>query len=194
MNDFPRHMIDRVTSQMIPEESHLVWPGKQFRLQSAGKWYNVRAILWGSPIGSGRALYRKCSRKGCINPDHLELLTVGEAALRSGRVQPMVVTYCKTCNANMRPPGTSKEDNPGTKLYHSPNLCRSCYNRKYRENKPKPKTPLAKGWQYTRIALPSPRLQSIWDSLLPPGDMFEFDHDIVRRNVPQDLWATFGVK
>ena len=191
MSHIPETLRRRVVREMVPEESHLIWPKAQRRVRYLDSWYDVRAVLMNEPTGNGYTLARHCSRPGCINPDHLERISVAEKQMRNGTMPRKTISYCKTCNFLMRDQKEKLADNPGTRVYNKPGQCRTCYNREYQRKKRQQSRPSD---HHVRQSFADYRVQVMWDTLLPPGDKFEFDHDVVRRNVPQDLWETFGVK
>ena len=84
------------------------------------------------PIPDGLAIDHKCRVRCCVNPDHLEVVTIGEN-VRRGLTGVLWVkpTHCKRGHEY-------NESNSGLYLHRGriERICRACAREKYHENKP----------------------------------------------------------
>jgi hypothetical protein len=75
------------------------------------------------PIPDGLVIDHLCLNKGCVNPDHMELVTIGENVKRHFRL----MTHCKS--------GRHEFTEANTITHHGRRQCRACKNEWQRNKK-----------------------------------------------------------
>lgn len=175
-------LIQHIRRNATYRDGHMFWAGSRGRLKFQGKNYSVKNVLNGRPPAAGYVWRAVCGAEDCVNPDHCQEDTKASRAVR--RPVGPTHTQCLKCGRRMRAHGAKVADYPGTVAQGGRGLCQTCHKWRRSDNVSPYTKPL--GW--------SRRLQALWAAVLPDGDTFEFDPEVVRRTVPNDLWGYFGVE
>lgn len=175
-------VVQHVLSRVRREGEHLFWSTRSGRFRFRGGWYVAKSVLCGKAPGPGYMWWATCGERDCVNPEHLVHRPAGNLATRGPRPGPRH-KECLRCGRAMRAHGALSADYPGTVPQGARGLCMTC----------KKHSSTDKVATHLRMTFMSPYTQALWDKLLPGGDEFVFDHAVVRRNVPEDLWKLFGV-
>lgn len=81
------------------------------------------------PIGGGLSLDHLCRNRRCVNPDHLEIVTHRENCLRGESPSALVVRTNTCANGHAMVGWNVRVETNGKRR------CRTCHNRRERENK-----------------------------------------------------------
>ena len=91
-------VVQRILARCTPVGDCLVWQGGQARGGYGKTWYQGRTVvahraLWlasGREIPEGLTLDHLCRNRLCVNPDHLEPVTIGD----NWRRAVALITHC----------------------------------------------------------------------------------------------------
>ena len=127
----------RIKNRVEEENGCWVWTGPTnnqgygYLTFKAKRWYVHRLAYTASvgPIPEGKVIDHLCRRTNCCNPDHLEVVTQRENALRG--IGPAAINARKTHCPQGHPysPENTYVQGPGPGRF-SGRICRTCSNRK----------------------------------------------------------------
>ena len=184
MNKFPDEVVKYLLFRVRRDGDHIFWDQSRGRFRFKRVHYKARNVLWGDNPKPNMMWKNTCGVEGCIARPHTKLVPrdgrPGQPLRATAKQSRQKYTHCVSCGGRLRPHGRKAADYPGTKAHAMHGRCHSCYSNPHTA--------------YVKPKFTSSRAEALWDNLLPPGDKFEFDPEVVHRNVPSDLWWQFGVK